>query len=298
MAQKIVPNLWFDDTAEEAVTFYTSIFGNSRILNTSHYGKLGAKVSGRPEGSVLTVDFELEGSRFVALNGGPVFRFTPAISFFVTCGATQEVERLYAALSPKGSVLMPLDKYPFSEKYAWINDRYGLSWQLFLGPGKQGITPFIMFFGKNYAKAAEAVSFYTSTFEHSRVENIVPYDKNEGQNPKAIKQGAFILDDNRFILMDSGVDHQFAITPAISFMVNCRDQQEIDRLWERLSAVPEAEQCGWLQDRYGVSWQIGPAFLGDLVQDENPTGYERMMEVLIPMKKLDYAALLSAYGKK
>jgi predicted 3-demethylubiquinone-9 3-methyltransferase (glyoxalase superfamily) len=146
------------------------------------------------------------------------------------------------------------------------------------------------------ASMDEAVSFYTSTFEHSHVENIVPYEKSEGQYPEAIKHAAFFLDDNRFIMMDSGVDHQFEITPAVSFMVNCRDQQEIDLLWKRLSAVPEAEQCGWLQDRYGVSWQITPAFLGDLVQDEDPVGDERMMEVLIPMKKLDYAALMRAYG--
>lgn len=158
--QKITPFLWFDNQAEEAVNFYVSIFRNSKIVNVARYGDDAAKVSGRPKGSVMTVAFQLDGQSFVALNGGPVFTFSPAISF----------------------------------------------------------------------------------------------------------------------------------------VVDCQTQQEVDHLWEKLSAGGEAQQCGWLKDKYGVTWQIVPSVLGQLMSDPDPAKAQRVMQAMLQMHKLDIAALRQAAG--
>jgi predicted 3-demethylubiquinone-9 3-methyltransferase (glyoxalase superfamily) len=159
--QKITACLWFDDQAEEAVEFYTSIFKRSRIGAISRNGDATAKASGRPKGSVLAIEFELEGQRFLALNGGP--------------------------------------KVPF--------------------------------------------------------------------------------------------------TMAVSLMVDCKTQKELDRIWTALSADPASEQCGWLKDKFGLSWQIIPAAFWKMHARKDPVRFERMMEALIPMKKLDLAALQAAYDQ-
>jgi predicted 3-demethylubiquinone-9 3-methyltransferase (glyoxalase superfamily) len=159
--QKITPFLWFDNQAEEAANFYVAVFNNSRILNISRYGESGAEASGRAEGTVMTVVFELEGQEFVALNGGPVFTFSPAVSF----------------------------------------------------------------------------------------------------------------------------------------VVNCTTQKELDSLWDKLSAGGDekAQQCGWLQDKYGLSWQVVPAVLEEMLQDPDPEKAERVMKAMLQMKKIDIAALRQAY---
>ena len=118
--QKITPFLWFDDKAEEAVAYYTSIFKNSKIVNIMRYGENGAEISGRPKGSVMTIAFELDGSAFIALNGGPMFTFSPAISFFVHCQTQEEVDRLWTKLSEGGE----------KQRCGWLKDKYGVSWQI------------------------------------------------------------------------------------------------------------------------------------------------------------------------
>jgi len=118
--QKITPFLWFDDKAEEAAKFYASIFGNSRIGTITRYDEEGAKASRRPKGTVMTVSFQLEGQEFVALNGGPVFKFTEAMSLVVNCKTQGEVDGLWDRLSEGG------EKGPCG----WLKDKYGLSWQI------------------------------------------------------------------------------------------------------------------------------------------------------------------------
>ena len=118
--QKITPFLWFDSQAEEAVEFYTAIFKNSRILGTARYDEAAAKAAGRPVGSVLTVAFELEGQKFTALNGGPVFKFTEAISFVVNCETQAEVDHFWDKLSAGGQEV----------QCGWLKDRFGVSWQI------------------------------------------------------------------------------------------------------------------------------------------------------------------------
>ena len=143
--QKITPFLWFNDQAEEAVSFYISIFKNSKIVSVARYGEAGARVSGRPDGSVMTVAFQLEGQDFTALNGGPVFAFSKAISFFVSCKTEEEIDGLFRKLSNGGLVVFDLGKYPCAEKHGWCKDKYGISWQLILAPRKQKIAPAFLF---------------------------------------------------------------------------------------------------------------------------------------------------------
>jgi predicted 3-demethylubiquinone-9 3-methyltransferase (glyoxalase superfamily) len=157
--QKIIPHLWFDNQAEEAVNFYVSLFKNSKVLSIARYGEAGAKVAGRQKGAVMTMVFQLEGQEFMALNGGPVFTFSPAISF----------------------------------------------------------------------------------------------------------------------------------------LVNCETQEEVDLLWEKLSEGGAIQQCGWLQDKFGVSWQIVPTILGKMMQDKDARKVERVMAALLPMKKIDIEGLKKAY---
>ncbi len=120
MIQKITPFLWFDDQAEEAAKFYVSIFKNSKLLKVTHYTEAGKEVHGRPPGSAMTVEFQLEGQRFIALNGGPQFKFTEAISFSVDCKTQGEVDRFWKKLSEGGE----------GGPCGWLKDKYGLSWQI------------------------------------------------------------------------------------------------------------------------------------------------------------------------
>lgn len=147
------------------------------------------------------VSFELFGQSFMAISDGPLFRFTPAVSFLVACSAKEEVDELWDKLSEDGTALMPLDSYPFSERYGWTQDRYGLSWQVMYAGDEeihQRITPTLMFVSEVYGKAEDAVNFYTSIFRNSRIGHIVRYD--EGEEPDAegtIKHAAFILEGHR-----------------------------------------------------------------------------------------------------
>ena len=119
--QKITPFLWYDSQAEEAAKFYTSTFNNSKITTTTRYEGEGAKASGRPEGSIMTVAFEIEGQPFTAINGGPVFKFTEAISFVVNCETQEEVDKLWNKLTANGGQEV---------QCGWLKDKYGLSWQI------------------------------------------------------------------------------------------------------------------------------------------------------------------------
>ncbi len=295
---KITPNLWFNNQAQEAANFYVTLFKNSRIKNVVYYNEENSKVAGMPAGTIVTVEYELDGQKFININGGPLFTFSPAISFFVTCETAGEVEQFYRKLSENGNILMPLDKYPFSDKYAWINDRYGVSWQLSLGPGKQKIIPSLLFVQKQYGRAKEAMNFYTTIFDNSKIDNVITYRQGENEKEGTVKFATFVINGEQFIAMDSGLDHKFTFTPAISFMVECENQKEIDYLWENLSAVPEAEQCGWLQDKYGISWQIVPAVLAGFINDKNTARSNRVTRALLQMKKLDIKALVKAYEQE
>jgi predicted 3-demethylubiquinone-9 3-methyltransferase (glyoxalase superfamily) len=299
--QKIVSNLWFDSQAEEAAEFYTSLFKNSRIGKTTRYGKAGYEFHHQPEGKLMTIEFELEGQGFIGLNAGPIFKFTPAVSFLVACKTKEEVDALWEKLSAGGTALMELGEYPFSEKYGWTQDKYGLSWQvMFMGDRKitQKITPTLMFIGAVCGRAEEAIQFYTSVFRNAGIGGILRYEKGEEPDKEGtIKHAAFTLEGQEFAAMDSAYEHTFTFTEAISLLVRCRDQAEIDTYWEKLTegGDPNAQVCGWLKDKFGLSWQVSPTVLEEMLQDPDKEKVERVTNAFLKMKKFDIGELKRAF---
>lgn len=297
--QEIAPCLWFDDQAEEAVNFYLTLFADSKIGSIARYTKAGFEIHGRPAGSAMTVDFHLAGQHFTALNGGPLFKFTPAISFFVVCESEVEVDTLWKALANRGEVLMDLAKYDRSAKYGWLNDRFGLSWQIALGKFAdvgQKITPSLMFVGAQNGRAEESLKYYTSIFEGSGIDGIMRYGPGDADPEGNVKHARFHLGAQRFMAMDSALAHPFTFE-AISFQVLCETQDEVDYYWDRLSqgGDPAAQQCGWLKDKFGVSWQVVPAVLTEMLRDSNSRRAERVTKAFLQMKKFDIAALKQVY---
>ncbi len=292
--QKIVPFLWFADNAEEAVSFYTGCFENSKIESITRYDETSAKASGRPEGSLMTESFQLNGQNFIALNGGPVFKFNPAISFYVNCQTEAETDVLWQKLSVGGKALMPLDAYPFSKKFGWIQDQYGLSWQVNFTGSAQKISPFLMFTGQQYGKAEEAMNFYTSLFKSSEILNVSRFGAGSNETEGAIMHARFTLDGEEFMAMESKQAHDFSFTPAISFFVYCETQEEIDHFWNKLTDGGKEVECGWLEDRYGVSWQIVPEVLHTLLNNSDKEKAKRSIKAMLKMKKLDIKTLEEA----
>jgi len=293
--QRINPFLWFDSNAEEAAKFYTSVFSNTSIKKLTHYSAEAAEASGRQKGSVMTVAFQIEGQDFVAINGGPIFQITPTISFFVNCDTPEEIESLWKKLRVGGTVMMELDKYPFSEKYGWIQDKFGVSWQLILPGREQKITPCLMFTGNQHKKAEEAINFYLSIFPNSSLIQLERYVA--GQGPEgAVVHSKFTLDEQEFVAMDSHMEMPYNFNPAISLVVNCKTQEEIDFYWNNLSQGGDerAQQCGWLQDKFGLSWQIIPNVLDELMRDPDPKKSEKAMQSILQMKKLIIKDILKA----
>ena len=291
MKTKITTHLWFDKQAREAGRLYTSLFKDSKVKDTT-------VLEGTPSGSGDIVTVDLAGQEFTLLSAGPLFKFTPAVSFLVACRTKGEADELWKVLEKGGSALMELGQYPFSERYGWLQDKYGLSWQImFMGdrPIRQKITPTLMFVGDVCGKAEEAINFYTSVFHDAKVGNVLRYGNGEGPDREGtIKHAAFTLEGGEFAAMDSAHPHAFTFNEAISFMVHCETQKEMDYYWERLSAHPRAEQCGWLKDKFGVSWQVVPRDIGQLISGPDAAKNTRAMNALFGMKKLDIAKLRNA----
>jgi len=297
LLNKFTTCLWFDKSAEEAMKTYASIFENAKIGSVTHYGEAGHEVHHRPKGSVLTVTLTIDGQELMGLNAGPVFTVNPAISFYVTCKSENEIDSLYEKLSAGGSILMELNKYPFSEKYAWIKDRFGVSWQLILtDKTSQKISSCLMFTGDQKARAEKAIEFYTSIFKNSNVDYLIKYEEGE-QAAGTVKHAAFKLDGQQFIAMDNPIDNTFGFTPATSFIVNCESQNEIDELWEKLQANGGSpSQCGWLTDKFGISWQVVPTVVAKMMTDKDEVKREKALAVIMKSQKLKIDELEKAFN--
>lgn len=297
---RIIPNFWFDGQAEEAAKFYTSIFNNSKLGHVARYTDAGKEIHGHDAGDVLTVEFELENMKFIALNGGPQFQVNPSISFFVKCDSEEEVNDLWQKLSEGASILMPLDLYTFSRRYGWLSDKFGVAWHIIVNeePEAQKITPSLLFTQDLVGKAEEAMNFYTTVFPDSNIGTITRY--SAGQEPDkegTIAYGGFSILGDEVVAVDSAREHDFTFNEAISLMIECKTQEEIDNYWEKLSAVPEAEACGWLKDKYGVSWQIVPTIMGKMMSEGTPAQLERVTAAYMKMRKFDIAELEKAYAR-
>lgn len=295
--QRIIPNLWFDHNAAEAADFYLSVFEGARILDTEYYPTEGLPEFQRSyAGQVLSIDFEIGGTRFVAINAGPEFPINPSISFMLNFdlatdpAAREHLDAVWARLAEGGTTLMPLQDYDFSPYYGWLQDRYKVSWQLILsdpgGDPRPFVLPSLLFSGPVQNRAAEALEFYREVFPDSQMGVLARYEAQVGPaTPEAVMFSDLRILGEWVTLMDSGADQDFTFSPGVSLGVACADQAELDGYWARLSAVPEAEQCGWCVDRFGVSWQVLPANMAELM--EAPGAYSKMLE----MKKIEIAAL-------
>jgi predicted 3-demethylubiquinone-9 3-methyltransferase (glyoxalase superfamily) len=299
LVKPITPHLWFDKQAKEAAAFYCAVFPDSKVDSI-------VQLRDTPSGDCDVVSFTLQGQPFMAISAGPLFQFNPSISFFVNFDPSRDpdarahLDALWAKLVDGGKALMELDEYPFSKHYGWVQDRYGVSWQLILtdpaGDPRPAIVPSLMFTGDAYGKAEEAGAFYRSVFDGSQAGQLVKYPAGMPQD----REGTVMFSDfrlgeeNWFAAMDSGHPHGFGFNEAISFIVTCRDQAEIDRYWAQLSSVPEAEQCGWCKDRYGLSWQITPQLMDEIMSSGDQATIDRVTQAFLPMHKLDVAAIEAA----
>ncbi|MDE3154321.1 MAG: VOC family protein [Acidobacteriota bacterium] len=289
---KITPHLWFATQARQAAEFYASALPDSRVTQVR-------TLRNTPSGDVELVSFELGGLGFMAISAGPLFTFNPSISFLVGCATKDEVDALWATLSEAGRTHMPLGAYPFSERYGWTEDRYGLSWQIMYmddRPLRQSVIPTLMFTKQMAGRCEEAIGHYTSIFPGSRVDHILRYGSREApETAGTVKHAGFALGGQDFAAMDSAGPHDFSFNEAISLVVHCETQDEIDHVWARLSAVPQAEQCGWLKDKYGVSWQVVPTIMGEMMQRGTKEQSGRVTAAFLKMKKFDITALKRAY---
>lgn len=291
----IIPHLWFDKEAKEAAEFYTSLLPDSKVTNI-------ITLHDTPSGDCDLVSFVLANQPFMAISAGPLFKFNPSVSFHVKLKTKEEVDAIWEKLSSGGNVLMPLDAYPFSERYGWIEDKYGLSWQVIYAGNneiQQTITPALMFVGTVCGKTEEAVTFYTSVFRNAHTFFLTRYGKGrEPDKEGTVQYVAFTLEGMEFAAMDSAHEHHFAFNEAISFLVPCETQAEIDYYWEKLSADPQAEQCGWLKDKFGLSWQVWPTAIGEMMKNGTREQIDQITQAFLPMKKFDLATLQKAYEGK
>lgn len=297
--QKITPFLWFDNNAEEAVSFYTSLFDNSAILSTTRYSKESAKASGMQSGTAMTVSFKLEGNNFTALNGGPYFRLNQSTSFFVYCESDSKIEKIFNNLSYGGKVIFPLGKYDWSQKYAWVIDRFGLSWQLDVDKinNQQKILPAFLFVNDKVLKVKEAINYYSTVFPDSKIIMEWPYDKSAGLPDGTLLFAQFKLADHLFNAISGLGQHNFDFNEAFSFVVICNDQAEVDYFWDKLTADGGKEsQCAWLKDKYGINWQIVPIRLIELLSDPDQEKVGRVLAVMLKMKKIIIADLEKELG--
>ncbi|HMN18121.1 MAG TPA: VOC family protein [Ignavibacteriaceae bacterium] len=297
--QRITPFLWFDNNAEEAVNFYTSLFDNSNIAAVTRYNEQSASASGQKSGAAMTISFQLEGQNFTALNGGPHFKLNQAISFFVYCESDEKIEKIFKKLSADGEVIFPLDKYDWSKKYAWVVDKFGLSWQLDVDKinNKQKILPAFLFVNDKVLKVKEAANYYSTVFPDSRIIMKWAYDKSAGLPKGTLLFIQFKLADYLFNAMSGQGEHNFDFNEAVSFVVNCKDQNEVDYYWNKLTSDGGTEsRCGWLKDKFGVSWQIIPNRLIELLADPDPIKSQKVMMCMLQMKKIIISDLEGLIG--
>lgn len=297
--QKIVPHLWFDTQAKEAAEFYCQVFPDSKIVDS-------ITLKDTPGGDSDLLTFSIGGYEFMAISAGPYFTINSSMSFMLNFDPSQDdqaaehLQTLWDTLSDGGTTLMPLQEYPFSKQYGWVQDKFGVSWQLILtnpaGEPRPFITPSLMFAGANTNKAEEAMQFYLSVFKDAKQGTVARYPQDSGPAKKdAIMFADFTLENQWFAVMDSGVEQSTAFSEATSLLIQCDTQEEIDYYWEKLSAVPESEQCGWLKDKFGVSWQVSPRAMSEMLHNGTPEQVARVTQAFLQMKKFNLAEIEAAY---
>lgn len=278
MRNKIYPCLWLNKQAKEAAALYCSVFNNAGITHEN------------PFVSIL----EVSGQQIMCLNGCPDISPNPSVSMMVEYANEEELNRNWAQLVQQGQVLMALDAYPWSKKYGWVQDRFGISWQLMLADGEppQKLTPVLMFCGAQQGRAEAAVEYYTSLFPHSTVDTLLKYGPENPAAEGQVLHSRFRLYNYQLMAMDSGVPQPFTFNEAVSLVLECKNQEEIDDYWNHLSDGGMESRCGWVRDRFGLWWQVVPEVLGKLMAD--PERMPRVSQAFMKMKKFVIAELENA----
>lgn len=280
MKKQITPCLWFNNQAKEAADLYYSVFEQSKITAQSP----------------IVTEVEVSGQQFILLDGGPMYQPNPSISFYYICEKEKELENIWNAFNKDGKVIMPLDKYPWGEKYGWVSDKFGISWQLALGKVSevgQKITPCLMFTGEQYGRADEAIAHYTSIFKKVSIDGILRYGATESPDKEGkVKHAQISVDGQKFMLMESAAEHDFTFTEGVSLTVYCETQDEIDYYWNSFTESGEESMCGWLRDKFGVSWQIIPTMLGKIMS--NPSKAGKAAQAFMSMRKLNIEQIIQA----
>jgi predicted 3-demethylubiquinone-9 3-methyltransferase (glyoxalase superfamily) len=280
MNKQITPCLWFDSQAKEAAALYCSAFQESKITAQSP----------------IVSEIAVSGYKFILLDGGPMFKPNPSISFYFICEDERELEHAWSTLIKDGTVLMAMDKYPWGEKYGWLSDKFGISWQLALGKISdvgQKITPCLMFTGQQYGRVDEAIAHYSSIFKNPKVDGILRYTANESPDQEGkVKHAQIALDGQKIMLMESAASHNFTFTEGVSLTVYCETQEEIDYYWKELTESGEESMCGWLKDKFGVSWQIIPSILGKIMNDPAKAG--KAAQAFMSMRKLNIEQIVQS----
>ena len=269
MKNTIFPCIWCDNNASEMAKYHVSVFGDGSILNDNG----------------MVTNSLLSGVKFMYLNGGPQFEKNPAISFFVRCQSIEEVDQYSHELIKEGTALMELGEYPWAQKYAWINDKYGVSWQIIFQEGHdatQKFQPSLLFTNEQLGNAQKAIKLYTEVFPNSEIIATAPYPEQDAQHAGMIMYSSSNINGMQLVAMDGPGSHHFGFNESVSLVVNCKDQAEIDLYWNSLMANGGKEgMCGWLKDPYGVSWQIIPENLGALLAKNGPTHMMSMKKIVI-----------------
>lgn len=286
---RLVPCIWLDDQAEAAAALYTSLIGGD-VSAVARYPESFDNPGHKPRGSVMTVELEAGGQRFTLLNGGTHFRANPSISFFLTVDDEAEVTRLHDALVEGGTTLMPLDAYPWSPRYAWVQDRFGVSWQIMLAERPTArVMPCLMFANALFGRAEEAIALYTRAFPDGRAGSVDRYE--DGPAKGKIGHGRFEIGGQTMAAMDAPGQHDFSFDEGVSLQVMCDDQAEVDHYWGALAEGGSHGPCGWLKDRFGVSWQVVPKQMAAWTTHPDPSARDRAFQAMLTMQKLDIAAL-------
>jgi predicted 3-demethylubiquinone-9 3-methyltransferase (glyoxalase superfamily) len=293
---QIKPHLWFNSQAKEAAEFYTTLLPDSAVTYVN-------QLHNTPSGDCDIVEFTLAGQPFMAISAGPLFKFNPSISFMMHFDQAAALDEVWNKLEEGGKVMMPLDTYPFSDRYGWLADKYGVSWQLILvkpdSEKRPVIVPSLLFTEPVVGKANEALDFYCSVFKDGKRGTTAPRPEDMGPDKAGTLMYAdFYIDQTWLAAMDSAHEHGFRFNEAISLLVQCDTQEEIDHYFSALSTDPKSEQCGWLKDKYGVSWQITSTLIGEVFKNGTREQIDRVTQTFLPMKKIDLATLQRAYEGK
>ncbi|MEG3310331.1 VOC family protein [Streptococcus sp. SS-4456] len=282
--QPIIPHLWYDTEAKEAVAFYVDLFG----------GKIDwtYTITDTPSGDSDLIQFQLGDMTLAAISAGPYFKLNESMSLMVNVANKDEVTRLYQALSEGGRILMPLGEYPFSPYYVWLEDRFGLSWQLSYAPDLDKPYQFdicLLFSQDQVGLAQPMLDYYKDKLPQASVGQLSYYGEGEAAVEAAkLNYAELLVAGQKMIVMDHGYGGEASFNEAFSLMVYVDSQDELNFYYDLLSAVPEAEMCGWVKDQFGISWQIVPRILMEAYDTASPETVKAVNDAVLQMRRLDF----------